>query len=243
MYPGTLLITLDRAGISETLGDINSSLTNRSQQIKEYQLALSVAERMAEPLETRWRELRALAESIRTLSDGIDFLTRIRLERELSDARLAWEKNHAELEKLPQLIAELNRERAQLLRRRNEVLTSWQNYQVVSNDRGTVGSRVISEGGVVTPGDVMLRILDREKKTILWELPRNILRLPRIGERVRIKLASGTLEGVVDRILPLSASPAVGRGSANQLVEVAIIDQPAALPLESSVTVRMHYFW
>lgn len=243
VYPGALLITLDRAGLTEVLDEINNALTNRAQQINESKRELRVAEEMAGPLNTRWQELRAAAERTRTLSDGVDLLTQMRLHRELSDARLAWEQNKAQLEQLPQLIAELTEDRSRLLGRRMEVLTTWQSYQVVANERGIVGNQVISEGDVVTPGEVMLRILDQEQKTILWELPKNIRRLPRIGEAVRIESASDTVDGVVDRILPLSASSAEGRDSANQLAEIAITDPTAELPLEANVTVRMNYFW
>lgn len=243
VYPGALLITLDRAGLTEVLGDINNAITNRVQQLNELQRALRVAEQIAEPLETRLQELQAADDRIRTLSDGVDLMTRMRLQRELSDARLAREENKAQRAQLPPIIAELAEDRSRLLRRRMEVLTTWRNYQVVANERGIIGSEVISEGDVATPGQVMLRILDQEQKTILWELPNNILRLPRIGEAVRIESASDTVDGVVDRILPLSSRSAEGGQRANRLVEIAITDPVAELPLEAYVTVRMHYFW
>ena len=243
VYPGALLVTLDRAGLTEVLGEIDNAITNRIQQLNELQRALRVAEQMAEPLNAHWQELQTAADRIRTLSDGVDLLTQMRLQRELSDARLAREQNKAQREQLPPMIAELAEERSRLLSRRTEVLTTWQNYQVVANERGIIGSQVVSEGDVVTPGEVMLRILDQEQKTVLWELPNNILRLPRIGEAVRIETVSDTVDGVVDRILPLSSSLAEGGQSANRLVEIAITDPGAELPLEANVTVRMRYFW
>lgn len=242
VYPGALLLTLDRAGRSAALRDVSAALTNRAADINQTRRELTVAEQMAEPLRARKNELRAVLEQTDAAPEAVDLLTRAGLQRELSDALIAWEENKAQRNQLPSLLAELIEDRAQLLQRRAEIMTTWENKRVIARDRGTIASGIISEGDAVTPGEVMMRILNQDQKTIIWQLPSDVLRLPSIGERVMIESASGTHEGVIDRLLPLSASPTTGSAEPSQLVEVAITDPTADLPLEASVTVRMRYF-
>lgn len=242
VYSGARLVTLDRAGRSAALRDINAAIADRAQQINQTRRELTVAEQMEAALKQRYEALRAVIEQTTATPDAVDALTRAGLQRELSDALTAWEENRAARRQLPELLAELIEARAGLLRRRGEILTTWQNREVLAREQGTVSNDLVSEGDTVTPGEVVLRLLDQEQKYILWELPGDMLRLPRIGERVSIESAQGSSAGVVDRLLPLSESVTAGSGDPSQLVEVAITDPTADLPLESSVTVSLWYF-
>lgn len=242
VYPGALLVTLDRAGRGEALRTVSDALADRARTINTAREDLTVAEQMQERLRQRKDELQAALERFDDNAQAVDLLTRAGLQRELSDALFQWEENQAKRNQLPGLLAELIEDRSQLLRRRAEILATWENRQILAKERGTVGSGIISEGDTVTPGETMLRILDQEQKFILWELPRDVLRLPSIGEGVKIISANETTTGVVDRILPLSGASTTEPSAGSRLIEVAITDPTADLPLEGSVTVRMFYF-
>jgi len=242
VYSGARLVTLDRAGQSEALRDVNAALVDRGREINETRRALSVAKRMQPTLKRRYEALKAVIEQSINQRDAVDALTRAGLQRELSDARADWAENQAARQQLPGLLADLTEARAELLKQRGEILTTWQNRQLLAREQGTVSSRLVSVGDTVTPGEVILSLLDAEQKYILWELPGDLLRLPRVGERVTIESAEGTHYGVVDRLLPLSESVTAANTNPSQLVEVAITDPTADFPLESSVTVSLRYF-
>ena len=242
VYSGARLVTLDRAGQAAALRDVNAAIVDRAREINETRRALSVARRMQPTLKKRYEALQAVIEQTSDRRDAVDALTRAGLERELSDARTDWAENQAAREQLPGLLDELTDSRAELLKRRGEILTTWQNRQLLAREQGTVSSRLVSVGDTVTPGEVILSLLDAEQKYILWELPGDLLRLPRVGERVTIESAEGTHYGVVDRLLPLSESVTAKSTNPSQLVEVAITDPTADLPLEASVTVSLRYF-
>lgn len=242
VYRGARLVTLDRAGREAALRDVNAAIVDRAREINETKRALSVAKRMQSTLKKRYEALQAVIERTSKRSGAVDALTQAGLERELSDARTDWAENQTAREQLPGLLAELTDSRAELLKRRSKVLTTWQNRQLLAREQGTVSSQLVSVGDTVTPGEVIFSLLDAEQKYILWELPGNLLRLPRVSERVTIESAEGTHYGVVDRLLPLSESVTAESNNPGQLVEIAITDPTADLPLESSVTVSLRYF-
>jgi len=242
IYPGARLVTINRAGRSAALSDVNSDLADRAREINELRRILDVARQMEAPLKKRYETLQAVIEQTENNPAAVDALSRAALEREMTEALAAWEENKAKLLQLPDLLAKVIETHADLLRRRGEILTTWENRAILARDEGIVSNDIVSEGDAVTAGEAMLRLLDQEQKYVLWELSGNMLRLPRVGETVSIESAQGTTRGMVDRLLPLSASVAAGNSEPSQLVEVAIMDPTAELPLESSVTVSLRYF-
>ncbi|MEX0375290.1 HlyD family secretion protein [Spiribacter pallidus] len=243
VYPGALLVTLNRAGRGEALRDIDAAIADRAQDIDAVRRELMVARRMEPTLRRRMEELRdALARTDRT-PGAVDLLTRAGLQREYSDARARLEENRAQRRNLPDLLAQLMEDRSRLQIRRAEVATQWQNRRVLARQSGTIGAGVISEGDSITPGEVMVRLLDQDRRYVRWELPQTLLRLPRLGEDVVIEAANVRVPGQVDRILTLSDSVANDSADRGRVVHVELDAADAErLALESSVTVRMGYF-
>lgn len=242
VYPGALLLTIERAGEGEALQAVERDLSVIAQQIDETRQALLVARRMEAPLTRRRDELQQALDRTAQIPDAMDLLTRAGLQREYSDAQNRWEVNRAQRENLPRLLGTLTGHRERLRRRHAEIRTTWTNREILAHRAGTVGTQVVTEGESLNAGEAMVRILDQSQRSVRWELPQTFLRLPRIGERVTIKSANQTVEGVVDRLLPLTHSAVVGGDKVGRLVDVSLLDNGKGLPLESSVTVRMGYF-
>ena len=242
VYPGALLVTVNRAGRSEALRDVGSALVDRAQDVSEVRQSLAVAERLAPTLERRMQEMREALRQTDAQPDAIDLITRAGLQREYSDARSDLEENQAQLEHLPDVVSRLVDDRQRLQRRRSEIAATWKNRRVVANEVGTVGTELVSEGDTVTAGETMARVFDHRQQYILWELPDDMLRLPYLGEAVTIETANMTIEGQVDRFAQQSGENRTINTNRGRLVYVSV-DQAEGkrLALKTSVIVRMGY--
>ena len=243
VYPGSLLVTINRLDYDIALDEINSALTNRSQDISRIRQELQIAERVIPTLRRRVAELRKVLDKTDARPGIMDLSTQTTLQREYSQATFQLEENLARLDELPGLLPRLLEDQKRLARRKSEISVTWRNHQIMSDQQGTVSSSVVSEGDTVLTGEVMMQILDQRRRYIIWQLPQDILRLPRLGEEVVVEGAALKISGQVDRFAPVSdLAPAKGEAR-TRLVYVAVDGEDAqGLPLQSSVTVRMRYF-
>lgn len=242
VYPGALLATVDRPGQAEALRVLNAALTQAAQELEQTEEKLQVERAMRTALQNRVDELDDALEKTATRPDAVDLLTRAGLQREYSQALERWKTNQARIERLPELMRVLQNNRERLRRQRAEISTSWKNHQVLANQAGTIGVSVVSEGESLQPGDPVVEILDHGQRFVRWELPQRFLRIPQVGESVKVIAANTEVVGIVDRILPLAQAQSDGDNITPRLVNISISEAGEELPLESSVTVRMGYF-
>ena len=244
VYPGALLFTINRSGFAERLDEIRTTLADREQDIDRVLQELKVAERMMPVLNRRVSELGGVLKRADDQPEIMDLSTRSTLHREYADASRQLEQNRAQRENLPGLLDQLQQNKRALQQRQSEILLTWRNRQVVAQEAGIIGPEVVSEGETVLTGEVMAQLLDSSRLYVIWELPQRMLRLPRLGERVIVKGVRVQVTGRVDRFAAM-ASPSPGdQQRRRRLVYVAINREDAKLlPLESSVTVQMNYFW
>ncbi len=244
VYPGVLLFTINRSDYADRLDQIRTTLVDREQDIDRVSQKLKVAERVMLVLRRRVSELGAVVEQTDSHPEIMDLATRSTLHREYAQATVQLEQNRAQREDLPGLLRKLQQNKLDLKKRQSEILVTWKNRHVVARQTGIVGSEVVSEGETVLTGDVMAQILDPRRLYVVWELPERMLRLPRLGERVTVEGIGVQVDGRVDRFAALSNLPTTDNRQRRRLVYVAISNEDAkALPLQSSVTVRMNYFW
>ncbi len=245
VYPGTLLATVTRADYSEALSEAAEALANREQDIDRVQRELIVAERVRPTLQQRLDELSEIMENANAQPDMIDLTTRTMLYREYSDALAQVEENRARLTQLPVLLEKLLENQKDLEARQAEIAVTWPNRQLLADRAGIISSGVVTEGSSVVAGEVMMHILDDDRRHVVWELPDNMLRLPRLGERVVIQGVGIEVSGWVDRFALVSDLDGFTSDEKRRMVYVTLDEDPGViekLPLQSSVTVRLNYF-
>ena len=244
VYPGSLLVTVNRSDYETVLQETNTALVDREADIDKVRRELHVANRLAPVFKRRVEELRDILDKTDTRPETLDLSTRSTLHREYSDASVEFENNLAQRAELPALLAKLEEHRSQLKIRQAQVAVTWKNHRLIGDQVGIVSSKVVSEGDTVLAGEAMMQIFDPTRRYILWELPETMLRLPLLGEQVVIKTTNTTVTGQVDQFAAVrepSSSEDVG---GTHLVYVAVDeDDFKHLPLQSSVTVRMNYFF
>jgi len=242
VYPGALLATVDRPDRSAALRVIDGAMGDVAKDIEQARETLQVEQEIQTALKSRLDELTDALERTDQNPDAVDMLTRAAMQREYTQALDRWQTNQARLQRLPGLITVLEDNRERLRRQHADIRTSWENFQVLATEAGTVGVEVVREGASLQPGEPIVEILDQTQRFVRWELPQRLLRLPQAGEAVTVIAANTEVQGIVDRVLPLAQPNGDNQVTTNRLVDVSLGDSADELTLESSVTVRMRYF-
>lgn len=195
----------------------------------------------------QYRNVSEAADKRMAATDAAEVIHRMQVLRELAlatkevvtlEAEVA--ESTIQLDALDKLIERLNL-------RLDDVERRFQRGRVLAPISGIVSTGVAYDGQSLAAGAPIAEILDPNDVFVDWYIPNVRLIDPKIGNDVFVLFGNRRIPGTIAEILPVSAvyartqQPQSGVRPATQIARIRFVSNAVAPPLNSSVTVRMHY--
>jgi multidrug resistance efflux pump len=173
---------------------------------------------------------------------------RLDLFRDRALARKAVVSQEAEVAEAITQLADLDEFRQQLRESLSQVESGFAQGRVSAPVAGIVSTNVARVGESLVAGSPVAEILDPTDVFVDWYVPNVRLFDPKAGRQVFVLFGNRRITGTIERVLPVSAQYGPSRASliserqATQIARIRFNDRSQAPPLNSSVTVHMHYW-
>jgi HlyD family secretion protein len=211
----------------------------------ELRIKARVAQDSLEAARSYMKVTEEAAEQITTMPATVTF--RMEVLRERASARKAVAAQEAEVAESTVQLASLDEFIKQLRGRLDEVERHFSGGRVFAPITGIVSTGLADVGQSLPAGTPIAELLDPNDIFVDWYVPNERVIDPVVGNSVMVLFGHRRIPGKIAEILPVSqvyrgTQQMVGRDRpATQIARIRLDHDASTLPLNATVSVRMHY--